>query len=438
MRRGLEALLLALLPVAAAAQVDLTDVAAHQGQIVEAVEIEGREATREHVVTREIHTRVGEPLDRETIEEDVQRLENLQVFSEIEIEVEAGREDHVRVRFVVREMPPWIPLLALTYTEQDGFSVGPGITAFNLTGRDIEVSGKAFFGGTTQFQFYADWPWITGDHRLGARLWAAHLDRYDTLNEFQEESTEFRPRVSRFLGENGRLAGELQLFKMRSDQPGETLSATNEDLLVALGVTLGWDTRNSWTNPSGGWQNELVLKKTGGFLGGDADFWTFIADIRRWQSTFPRQRVLLSGLMSLQSGTVGVDFPKYLLYRLGGANTVRGYDVEKLGRELFGRNQMIGTVEYSYALVPKRRFDIWKFSFRLGLEVAVFGDVGVAWSEGRDLNSKRTRAGLGSGLRVLIPGAQMFRLDVGWSPEGGFRFHFAGSTKPERQRDRIR
>ena len=123
MRRGLEALLLALLPVAAAAQVDLTDVAAHQGQIVEAVEIEGREATREHVVTREIHTRVGEPLDRETIEEDVQRLENLQVFSEIEIEVEAGREDHVRVRFVVREMPPWVPLLALTYTEQDGFSV---------------------------------------------------------------------------------------------------------------------------------------------------------------------------------------------------------------------------------------------------------------------------------------------------------------------------
>ena len=251
-------------------------------------------------------------------------------------------------------------------------------------------------------------------------------------------STEFTPRVSRFLGERGRLAGELQLFKMRADHPGITLSPTNEDLLVSLGVSLGWDTRNSWNNPKGGWLNELVLKRTGGFLGGDADFWTLIADVRRWQPLRPRQRLLLSGLVSLQSGTVGEDFPEYLQYRLGGANTVRGYEIERLGKELFGRNQMIGTVEYSYALIPQRRFDIWKFSFRLGLELAVFGDVGVAWSEGRDLNSKRTRAGLGSGLRVLVPGSEMLRLDVGWSPEGGFHFHFAGETKPNRQRDRIR
>jgi outer membrane protein insertion porin family len=437
MKKALGALLLALLPTVAAAQVDLTDVAVYADQTVEAVEIEGRKATQEHVVTREIHTRVGERLAYETVAEDVQRLTNLQIFSEIEVEVEPGRKDQVRVRFVVKEMPSWIPLLALTYTEQDGFSVGPGLSSLNLAGRDIEVAGKAMFGGTTQFQLAADWPWITGGNHLGARLQASHLDRYDSLNEFQEKSTEFTPRVSRFLGEHGRLAGELQLFKIRSDRPGITLSPTNEDLLVSLGVSLGWDTRSSWNNPKGGWQNELVVKRTGGFLGGDGDFWTLIADVRRWQRVAPRQRLLLSGLMSLQSGT-DEDVPQYLLYRLGGANTIRGYDVEKLGRELFGRNQMIGTVEYSYALIPQRRFDIWKFSFRLGLEVAVFGDVGVAWNESRDLNARRTRAGLGSGLRVLIPGSQMFRMDVGWSPEGGFRFHFAGSTKPERQRDRIR
>ena len=440
MKRILGALLLVPLPAVATAQLEFADVAVNAGQIVEAVEIEGRKVTEERVVVREIQTRVGEPLAYETIEGDVQRLKNLQIFSEIEVEIEPGENDdkQVRVRFVVKEMPSWIPLLALTYTEQDGFSVGPGITSLNLTGRDIEVSGKAFFGGTTQFQLYVDWPWITGANRLGARLQAAHLDRFDSLNEFQENSSEFTPRVSRFLGEHGRLAGEFQLLKMRSDRPGITLSPTNDDLLVSLGVSLGWDTRNSWNNPRGGWLNELVLKRTGGFLGGDADFWTLIVDLRRWQTTFPRQRLLLSGLMSLQSGTVGEDFPGYLQYRLGGANTIRGYDVEKLGKELFGRNEMIGTVEYSYALIPQRRFDIWKLSFRLGLEVAAFADVGVAWSDSRDLNSKRTRAGLGSGLRVLIPGSQMFRMDVGWSPEGGFRFHFAGSTKPIRQRARIR
>jgi hypothetical protein len=68
----------------------------------------------------------------------------------------------------------------------------------------------------------------------------------------------------------------------------------------------------------------------------------------------------------------------------------------------------------------------------------LFGDVGVAWNESHELNASRARAGLGTGLPVLIPGSEMLRFDVGWSPEGGFHFHFAGATKPERQRERIR
>jgi hypothetical protein len=32
----------------------------------------------------------------------------------------------------------------------------------------------------------------------------------------------------------------------------------------------------------------------------------------------------------------------------------------------------------------------------------------------------------------------MVRLDVGWSPAEGFHFHFAGSSKPEAQRNRLR
>ena len=124
--------------------------------------------------------------------------------------------------------------------------------------------------------------------------------------------------------------------------------------------------------------------------------------------------------MSLQSGEVGVDIPEYAQYRLGGANTIRGYDVEKLGRELFGRNQLLGTVEYSFRVVPPRLFSMWKLNFRLGLELALLGDVGVAWNESHELNSRRTRAGLGAGVRLLVPGSDMVRVDVGWSPEGGF------------------
>jgi hypothetical protein len=32
----------------------------------------------------------------------------------------------------------------------------------------------------------------------------------------------------------------------------------------------------------------------------------------------------------------------------------------------------------------------------------------------------------------------MVRFDVGWSPEGGFHFHFASGSKPVAQRFRLR
>jgi outer membrane protein assembly factor BamA len=99
---------------------------------------------------------------------------------------------------------------------------------------------------------------------------------------------------------------------------------------------------------------------------------------------------------------------------------------------------MIGTAEYSFNLMPLRRWDIFKWSVRLGLDVALFADVGTAWSEPWPLALDRTRGGAGAGFRVLVPGAEMMRFDLGWSPAEGFHFHFAGGSKPNGQRNRLR
>jgi outer membrane protein assembly factor BamA len=147
---------------------------------------------------------------------------------------------------------------------------------------------------------------------------------------------------------------------------------------------------------------------------------------------------MLSGLVSLQSGTLGVDVPSYLDYFMGGANSIRGYGVSDLGTAFSGKNQMLATAEYSFTVIPLRRWDLWKISLRLGAELAVFADAGIAWTESRDLTMRRTRGGLGSGLRLLVPGSEMVRLDVGWSPDYGFHFHFANGTKPKAQRARLR
>ena len=130
--------------------------------------------------------------------------------------------------------------------------------------------------------------------------------------------------------------------------------------------------------------------------------------------------------------------PVYLLYRMGGANSIRGYEIEDLGVRLYGKNQLIGTAEYSVTLLPLRRWDIWKFALRLGLDAAVFTDAGIAWSEPRELAMNRVRAGSAAACGCSLPGTEMVRFDFGWSPEDGFHFHFASGTKPVAQRQRLR
>jgi len=435
----LAALATLLAPVAARADVEALakELAPYQGRRVDAIELAGNKVTKEYVIRREIQTEPGQPLDLALVAQDYQRLENLAIFADIRVVAEAREPDEVELTFQFRELPSWIPLLAVSYNEQDGVSVGPGLAAANLAGRDITLSAKAYFGGATQYSASLRWPWITGDH-VSLDFRSARLERDDTLRDFRETSTEVRPRFGRYLGEHGRLGASFAWFQMRSDVDGKTLSPSNEDDLLRLGASFGWDTRDSWTHPRSGWLNEVEVIHTGGFLGGDGDFWTLTADLRRWLPTGRRQRLFVGGLVSYQTGTVGENVPVYLDYRMGGANSIRGYNVEELGRRLYGKSQLLGTLEYSFVLLPMRALKVIKWSVRLGLEAALFADAGIAWSRPEDMTWRRARGGVGAGLRVLVPGSEMLRLDLGWSPEGGFHLHFAGSTKAARQRNRIR
>jgi len=433
-RRTVLALLLIGLP-AEAAKLDRATFEPFEGAMVTRIDLTGHTVTKEYVIERELHTKVGEPFRLETLEDDVVRLENLNIFASIAVEPE-DEAAGVGLDFELKEMPSFIPFVSFQYTEENGFSVGPAASALNLLGRDIQFSGRALFGGTTTYWAKFSYPWIAGDH-VSVDFYGAHLVRDDELRGFEETSDELSPWIGTYLGPNGRLKGGLSLFRMRSDVDGITLSEDNDDTLVRLGIALGWDTRDSWRVPRHGWQNELEVWRTGGGLGGDGDFWSMNLDIRRFHPTAKRQTLVLASLLSLQTGTVGEDIPRYLQYHLGGSNTIRGYSVNELGTELFGKNQLLGTVEYRFELLPIRRFDILKWSFSLGLELAAFTDVGIAWDEPEQLSLSRSRAGAGIGLRLLVPGSEQTRFEIGFR-DGGIEFHFGAWSKISAQRFRIR
>jgi outer membrane protein insertion porin family len=421
-----------LLPAVARTQPQKVNFAPFEGRTVTGIRIEGNRTTREYIITRELETRAGQPFVFATFAADLQRLENLGLFAETRVVPEADGEG-VRLAITLREMPPILVFPSFLYTEENGFSYGGALSALNLTGRGMSLSARAYFGGTTQRWARFSDPWISGNH-FSFEFFGGKRDRADTLNGFEEDSWEFSPKVGTWLGRHGRLQGSVSLFEMKSDVAGKTLDPDNEDKFLRLGTIIGYDTRDAWRDPRHGWKNELELI----YSAGAGNFWTMNLDLRRYQPVGKRQHVLLSTLLTLQSGTVGVDVPGYLTYYLGGANTIRGYSIEELGPALHGKNQFLATAEYNFNLLPLARRDIFKWAYSLGLQLALFSDLGTAWSESDEFTANRFRAGVGAGVRLLAPGAEQVRFDFGWSEAGGFQFHFASGTKPANQRQRLR
>ena len=405
------------------------------GRPVTAINLGGHKVTKEHVIRREIRQGIDDPFDLATLQADKLRLQNLNIFASIDVDAEEDGEG-VALDYEFKEMPPLIPFPAFTFTEENGFSYGLGVSALNFMGRDIQLSGRALFGGTTTYRLIFTYPWITGNH-LSFDMFAAHLERADEVRGFEETSDEFTPWFGTYLGDHGRLAGTVSFFRMRSDVDGITIQPDNEDQLHRLGLRFGWDTRDSWRNPQRGWQNELQIFRTGGFLGGDGDFWTVDVDIRCFQPVNEKSTFAIGSLVTLQSGEPGVDVPSYFRYHLGGANTIRGYDIAQLGKSLSGKNQALGTLEYRYTLLPLKRWDLSRWSFNLGIELAAFGDLGFAWDESDEFSFRRFRGGGGFGIRLLVPGSEQTRFDIGFGGDGVF-IHFGNWSKLSAQRFRLR
>ncbi len=423
------------IPITAPGRLDTLEV--HTGRIVRAIDLPAGLVTKEYVIRREIRSRVDDPFDPDLLRDDVQRLENLAIFAEIAVAVVDDSADGVAIAFTFREMPVLVPMIGFRYTEEDGFSVGPGISSLNLGGRGVSVSGRAYFGAADQYWGRATWPWISGNH-FSIEGYAARLTRFDVRNAFHEKSDEMYARVGTYVGDHGRLSARATYLRTQSEEDGITLSPDNDDRLFGLYTTAGWDTRDSYRVPRTGWRNEIEFGRVGGFLPGDGDFTSLVLDVRRWIPSGLRNKFLLSGLMSTQTGTTGVDVPLYYRYQIGGANSVRGWPVQGPSEALAGKNQLIGTVEYSYTLKPINRYDVFGWSFAVGLDAVAFMDAGLAWNEDAEFALNRSRRGLGAGLRLLVPGSEMLRAELGWNSENTIQFHFASGSKPTAQRSRNR
>lgn len=379
------------------------------------------------LVRRHLATRQGEPFERVKLAEDRRRLDALRLFSAIDIQPIADG-DQVIVDVRVSETLRLLPFMALSVTDENGVSAGPGFKGINLFGGGALSAGTMKFGGATTWSMSIERPTIT------PRTWlltaqAGYQSRRNELFGFDEKST----NVSASAGWNRtsrlQLGGRVDLSWMNTGSSDVALSADGKDRLPSVGSFLVYNSLNSTTNPSDGWFGQLDVQRQFG----DANTWILTLDGRRMQPLASRSTLSIVAFSTLQSGDVGSDVPTYNQFGLGGENSVRGWS---LGSRT-GKNQAIGTLEYLYSVVPVRPFTVFGMNLYGGIQLAAFSDVGVAWTD--RFNASEAIDGYGVGLRVLFPFIDVIRLDLAFGePHGGVVFAWGVTLKADKQRDRVR
>jgi outer membrane protein assembly factor BamA len=395
------------------------DLEPYRGQPITAIDFTGLQTTKQYVVEREVRSKVGTPLDPGLVKADFTRLQNLPIFGSVMFRAKQ-EADGIALEFGLNELPWIIPYPSVKYTEENGFAVGAGVSSPNLGGRSQKLSANALFGGMTIYGFAFSDPWITGDHvSLGVKL--ARNVRQNELLDFGETQDIAGVEGGTYLGRHGRLNGTVAYVGIGCDRDSITLDADNRDELFTVNTVWGYDSRDSWLAPRRGWQNQWLAVS---YWGGDANFWTFQVDVNGYMPIREHHSLAFGPLFTFQTGEVGVEIPPYLQYFMGGANTIRGYKLLELGKEMFGKNQLLYNLEYRWNFHPMRTYKIIKWKVKFGFQAAGFADVGIAWTRDKDFSIDRTRFGFGGGLRLLLPVFEMIRFDVGVSQYGDVEFNF--------------
>lgn len=420
-------LLLMVQPVLAAGQ----GAGDYEGRIVDEVRITGAKHTRESIIRRELASEGGQPLDSGNMAEDRSNLDALGVFSQIEVYPMEEGEKLILV-IDLKETFRYLPTVALKIDDENGISVGGGLKATNLFGRAMFFSGTVLFGGATTIVLHVKDNWVVGDH-IGYDLKYSHRDRRNELFGFNELSDEVFLEIAGRLGKRGRAGVPISFQSIKSDADGKTLDPDNRDNMLSVGGFIGYDSRDLISNPHSGWYSGIDASRVWALDSGRAR-WLGNLDVRRYiQISGPHVAAVFS-LLTLSTGSVGVEVAEWQQYSLGGTSSIRGWDI---GRR-YGKSQFINTLEYRYNVLEPRNFQFFGINASLGIQLAAFGDAGAVWSQREEFTDSWI-AGGGIGLRLILPYVGLARFDLGWGDRpSGVVVHIGAQEKADKARLRVR
>ncbi|MEG4391548.1 BamA/TamA family outer membrane protein [Microcoleus sp. BROC3] len=399
--------------------------------------VEGR--ISEDFIRGELKLKAGDNYSREVVRSDLQQLQQLGLFDKVTVSIEEVGTD-VNVIYNVQERSARSFSVSASLSDDVGVAVPLSYTdrTFGTTPQRLAVELEPSLRGI-QYDVEFVSPYVAAEDRLGYSVRAFGDRRISEIfnkdidlpngNRVREIRVGGNLRFTRPLGDWQSTLGlnytnistrDRNLNIARRDELGNPLtfsgSGVDELYTVSFGAML--DRRDNPFNPTSGsilsLSTEQSIPLGRGNIVSNRLLANYIQYVPLTLLGISESEALPEMLaFNLQAGTVIGDLPPTEAFRLGGRNSVRGYDSGDIGS---GRSYFLASGEYRFPVGQDVGGVIFvDFASDLGTGDSVLGKPAVV----RD--KPGTGAGVGVGVRVRSSFG-LIRLDVGVSDSGDIKF----------------
>jgi outer membrane protein insertion porin family len=385
------------------------------------INIGGNTKTQDKVIRREMPLKPGDYFNSVELETAKARLDNLQYFSDVQVDAQPGRGGYRDVNVLVEERRTG------SISAGIGFSSIDSIVGFiNLEQTNFDIMNPWSFTGAgqrfgmnlrlgserTDFSVSLVEPWFMDRQlALGGELFYRDFQFFSEF--FEQTNAGGAVYLRKPMGENSSIKLEYRLEQVEIElEPSvATLSAASvnkggppslllpeegEYLRSALVLNYLYDSRNAVIETRSGEKLDIGLSMAGTGLGGDVDvlgltiqgqkYWNFA-----WDSILS-----LNGELAFVDATDGT-VPIFDRLFLGGQGTLRGFEFRDLGPRDPVTGEAIGgqslgflSTEYTVPVIDNVR-------------AAVFYDLGFVNADSWDPSPSDLYHDIGVGVRLKLP-----------------------------------
>jgi outer membrane protein insertion porin family len=406
---------------------------------IDKIIIFGNDVTADVVIRREIATKEESYLNIEIFKDDINRLYNLGLFNKIDVELLPIGDNKFNLLFTVEEtfyiLP--VPLFNIKESDFSKIQVGANILWRNFNGLN-QTLGLSFAVGYEPFisAYYFN-PWLGKNNHLftsfnlkyckSVNKSITNIDSLDYIHDKSDIanfdniffSADFS--IGRYFSKYFSLSATLgyNAISVSEYRPGRTVSISGKDKYMTLSLNANYDRRdNIFYTTDGSFYNAKYTRYNS--FNNEIGFNKISLDLRNIVPIKLSKDYKISlASRILYSLPFGGNVPVYLHDVMGYDNLVRGWN----GKVFDGEYLLCSFNEIRIPIIKPffvnggnhlfiKGLPVLKgLSYRYGLYVSPFFDVGGVWNKIDDFNKTQFRCGYGIGLDMILPFNLVGRVD---------------------------